>query len=101
MHLIQMLLPLKDNEGRRFPRNDFDRVRQELIDRLGGATAFLQAPAEGAWKDEGEVAQDDVVLIEVMTEKLDHDWWGQYREELKRRFKQEELIIRALLVDLL
>jgi hypothetical protein len=96
MHLVQLLLPLYDNEGRAFPREDFDRVRDELTDRFGGVTAFLRSPAEGAWKEnEGGVTRDDVVVYEVMTEQLDRRWWADYRDRLTRRFRQDELLITA------
>jgi hypothetical protein len=101
MHLIQMLLPLQDNHGHRFPRDDFDRTLRELIERWGGATAFLESPAAGAWREEGAVSHDQVVMIEVMTEELDQEWWKRYREELKQRFKQEELVIRATVIEML
>jgi hypothetical protein len=96
MYLVQFLLPLRDNEQRPFARADFDRVRAELIDRFGGVTAFLQAPASGAWKEEGETTHDEVVLFEVMAETLDRAWWKGYRAELERRFRQEAIVVRAL-----
>ena len=96
MHLIQFLLPLRDNERRPFPRADFDRVRAELIARVGGVTAVLQSPATGAWQEEGETTHDEVVLFEVMTEGLDRAWWKGYRAELERRFRQEAIVVRAL-----
>jgi len=96
MYLIQFLLPLRDNERRPFPRADFDQVRAELIERFGGVTAFLQSPAAGAWKEEGETMHDEVVLFEVMTEALDRAWWKDYRSGLERRFRQEAIVVRAL-----
>ena len=97
MYLIQMLLPVRDNEGNAFPRAELDRVRQELTERFGGATAYLRAPAAGLWKDEeGDVAPDDVVIVEAMAAHLEREWWRLYREELERRFRQEEIVIRAL-----
>lgn len=96
MHLVRLILPLYDNEGRAFPRADFDRVRDELTERFGGVTAFLRSPAEGAWKEgEGGVTRDDVVVYEVMTEQLERRWWADYRDQLTRRFRQDELIITA------
>ena len=96
MHLIQLLLPVYDNEGRRFPASDFDRVRNELAERFGGVTAFRQAPAEGLWKDEGGApVRDRVVIFEVMAERLEREWWAGYRAGLERHFRQEKLIIRA------
>jgi hypothetical protein len=101
MHLVEILLPLRDNDGRPFPRADFARVRAELVERFGGVTAHSQAPAQGVWKDEeeGEVERDEIVVLEVMDDALDRDWWGRYREDLRRRFRQEELVVRAMEIE--
>ena len=96
MHLVQILLPLYDNDGRRFGADAFDRVRNELAERFGGVTAFRRSPAEGLWKDEGgAVARDEVSIFEVMSEELDRAWWADYRAELERRFQQEKMVVRA------
>jgi hypothetical protein len=97
VYLVQLLLPLRDNEGHAFPQDYFVRVRAELTARHGGVTAYLRAPASGVWKDEqGEVAREEVVMIEVMVDSLDHAWWSAYRRELESRFRQQELLVRAL-----
>jgi hypothetical protein len=97
MHVVQFLLPLRDNEQRPFVRADFDKVRSELIERFGGVTAFLQSPASGAWKEEeGETMRDEMVLFEVMVEPLDRAWWSGYLAELERRFRRERIVMRAL-----
>lgn len=100
MYLVQLLLPLYDNEGRAFGKEMFDRVRDELTHRCGGVTAYRRSPAEGLWKEEdGAVARDDVVIYEVMTEELDRESWRQYGEELAQRFRQEEMMLRAIRVE--
>ena len=100
MHLVQLLLPLRDNEGQPFPRASVDAVRHELTERFGGVTAHLRAPAAGAWKDdEGDVARDDVVIVEVMAEDLDRAWWADYRRALEARFRQDEIVIRATPIE--
>ncbi|HEV2131580.1 MAG TPA: hypothetical protein VGR27_10785 [Longimicrobiaceae bacterium] len=97
MHLIQLLLPLFDNEGNRLDHAAFDEVQAELTERFGGVTAYLRSPARGAWKEDGgEVARDEIVIFEVMADPLDREWWHGYRERLERRFRQEELVVRAL-----
>jgi len=102
MFLIEVLLPLVDNEGDRFPKEALDRVRDELAERFGGVTAFLRTPAVGLWADEsGTLRRDDVVIVEVMTKELDSGWWKGYRHELEQRFKQEKLILRAQETELL
>ena len=100
MHLVQLLIPIYDNEGKAFPKTLFDALRVDLTKRFGGVTAFLRAPAEGLWTEgAGQVARDDIVILEVMTETLDREWWGGYRKDLEKRFRQEELIIRASVVE--
>lgn len=100
LHLVQLLLPLADNDGRAFPRSAYDRVRYELTERYGGVTAYLRAPAEGLWKeDAGRVSRDDVVIYEVMTGELDRAWWAAYRLALQERFRQEELVVRASAIE--
>jgi hypothetical protein len=95
MHLIQILLPLYDNEGRAFGRERFDAVRNELAERFGGVTAFRRAPAEGVWKEGGGTSRDEIVIFEVMAERLERDWWAGYRAELELRFAQDEIVVRA------
>jgi hypothetical protein len=96
MHLIQILLPLFDNEGAPIPQLQFRRVSQELADRFGGLTAFTRAPAEGQWRDDSAgITHDEIVILEVMAGELDRPWWANYRQELERRFRQDEIVIRA------
>ena len=95
MHLVQILLPLYDNAGAPLPRELFSRVREELTGAFGGLTAFTRAPAEGLWKDGGETTRDDIVVFEVMAERLDESWWRAYRGELEKRFRQDEIVVRA------
>jgi len=45
MYLLQILLPLVDNQGQRFDDHRFSHVRRELTERFGGVTAYLRSPA--------------------------------------------------------
>ena len=102
MYLVQILLPLYDNDGHPFDAGEYVRLRAELADRFGGVTAYTRAPARGVWKDDsGETTRDDIVIFEVMTEALDEPWWRAFRQELETRFRQESLIVRALTSKLL
>lgn len=101
VHLVQFLLPVDDNEGRPFPRQLFDQVRTEMTDRFGGVTAFLQSPAVGLWKEDGEVQRDRMILFEVMVKQPNPEWWATYRVELEDRFGQDAIVIRALRMELL
>ena len=97
--LVEIFLPLADNDGRRFDHAAFAAVREELVERFGGLTAFTRSPAEGVW-DEGEGRDhDQIVIFEVMTDTLDRAWWRTYREALERRFRQDEIVVRAREVE--
>lgn len=101
MHLIQILLPLRDNDDRPFDAAAYGRVRAELAERFGGITTFTRAPAEGVWKEGGRTSRDDLVVFEIMAPSLDRPWWEGYRADLERRFRQEAIVVRAIRVDML
>jgi hypothetical protein len=96
MHLVELFLPLTDNDGIRFPFVSYETVERELTERFGGVTAYPRAPARGLWKSsETTKQQDDFVIYEVMTEHVDHDWWQTYRIKLEHTFRQEKLVVRV------
>ena len=100
--LVQLLLPLYDNEGNDFPRAQFEQVARELTERFGGLTAYTRAPAEGRWQGDGSATtRDEIIVYEVMTYPLDPGWWRDYRVELERRFAQDRIVIRAQSVTIL
>ncbi len=102
VHLIQILLPLYDNDGRALPREAFARVRTELTEHYGGLTAFTRAPAEGLWRNEGtETSRDQIVIFEVMAPELEETWWRDYRRALESRFRQDVVVIRVQSIRLL
>ena len=102
MHLIEILLPLTDNEGKPFAAELHSAVRDELAEHFGGVTAFTRSPAEGLWEEgRGERSRDEIVIFEVMADWLDRGWWRTYRTELESRFRQDEIVVRAREVDLL
>ena len=102
MHLVQILLPLYDNNGEPFPQREYVQVRDELTERFGGITTYVRSPAEGLWKETPTLTvRDDIVIYEVMTEGLDRSWWRGYREKLAVRFRQDMLIVRVSVVELM
>ncbi len=101
MHLVQILLPLKDNQAHALPRRRFDEVKSELTRRFKGLTAYTRSPAEGLWKPRRSTRRDEIVVYEVMTEKLNLRWWRDFKHRLERRFRQESIIIRAQAMRLL
>ena len=99
MYLIQILLP-RTTDGKPVADSDFARTRAELIETFDGVTAYLRSPAQGAWTaPDGRVERDEMVMVEVLAETFDRDWWRTYAQTLAVRFRQEAIHIRALAAD--
>jgi hypothetical protein len=94
-YLVQILLPKQTGNGNQVEQKWFDSLLKELTDRFGGATSFLRAPGEGVWQNGHEVEQDNVAVIEVMTDDLDTAYWASLRGRLESDLSQEEIVIRA------
>jgi hypothetical protein len=95
LKLIQIFLPLYDNAGRRLPKALHSTERDRLVERFGGLTAHMQAPAQGLWRNRQQVKRDDLVIFEVMIRRVDRKWWTDYRHRLEKRFKQKKLLVRV------
>jgi hypothetical protein len=95
MYLIEILLPLTDNDGKPFDDGKFAEVRKTLAKQFGGITAFARAPAHGVFRAGGKTVHDDIIVLEIMAETLDRDRWAHYRRQLENEFAQDEILIRA------
>jgi hypothetical protein len=100
-HLIQILLPTQSRDGANVAPEQFARVRVELTERFGGVTAYSRSPATGLWKrdEDDAIERDQVIMVEVVVEVFDRDWWTGYREQLEQRFGQEEVHARVLAME--
>lgn len=101
MYLIQILLPTRDKRGEAFGKDLFVDVRNDLATHFGGVTAYTRAPATGIWQDDGEIIKDDVVIFEVMVDRLEREFWRLYRLELQELFQQDLIVMRAQKIDVL
>jgi hypothetical protein len=95
MKLIQILLPVRDNHGRKFKRSLYSNIHGQLVKRFGGLTAHARSPARGLWSSRGSTKRDDMIILEVMTERFDRARWKKYRVTLEKAFRQEEIVVRA------
>jgi hypothetical protein len=100
MYLVQIVLPRADNSGQPFPREDFDRVKNELAQRFDGVTAYIRAPAEGVQKQNQKLSSDDIVVLEVMTEQVDLAEWTARRQQYEKSFRQEKVIVRYIAISI-
>ena len=97
MKLIQILLPTRDNRGRRISARLLQSTAKELTDRFGGLTAHTRAPVEGLWKPaRRRTRHDDLVILEVIAPRLDRRWWRAYRAQLEKQYRQEKIQTRVM-----
>ena len=103
MYLIELFLPLADNNNQAFESEYFEEVQQHLTEKFGGLTAFTRNPAEGLWKQgkSSKVHHDNIIIFEVFASTLDKPWWKRYKEELKTTFQQKDLIIKVVKIELI
>lgn len=94
MYVIQILLPLYDNDGVPFADAEMSAIREDLIAHFGGVTA-TRTPAEGVWAQRDLRVRDDIILVEVMADALDRAWWRAFRARLEQQLRQDEIIVRA------
>jgi hypothetical protein len=100
VHLVQLLLPLLDQQRQAYSRTLYEGLVHRLTKQFGGVTAYTRAPATGLWEtSSGETVRDQVIVYEVMVEELDHGWWAVLREELEDQFSQDELVVRAQTIE--
>jgi hypothetical protein len=97
MYLIQILLPLRDNQGKRIAERHFNQLAQELSEHFGGLTTYARAPADGLWKNKqgSRLHRDEIVIYEVIASRLDRDWWRRRRQALEKTFRQQQILIHA------
>lgn len=110
MYLVQLLLPLYANDGQPFEAELYAGLRSLLLQRFGGLTMYVRAPAHGLWQADSAAGMasphtavnvDELLIYEVMTDALDEQWWSACRRDLEQRFRQQALVVRAHEVRLL
>ena len=100
--LIQIFLPRADNKGQPFPGDFFKRISLELNECFGGVTIYQQTPVTGLWKDdEQDTVKDELIIYEVMAEKMDPDFWEPFRKKLEHQLRQESILIRSYQIQVL
>jgi hypothetical protein len=102
LKLFQIFLPLQDNQGKNLPKELFAKVKEKLVEKFGGMTAFTQSPATGLWEStQDSIVKDRLVIFEVMVENFEFAWWRDYKKFLEIQFKQEQIVIRTFEITII
>lgn len=100
--LIQIFLPLADNNDRSFPIDWYAAISAELNERFGGVTIYQHAPVTGLWKEEKQhTAKEDLIICEVMVDKVEMVFWKPFRKQLEEQFQQKSILIRSFQIQTL
>jgi hypothetical protein len=87
-------LPLRYNDGSPVEVRKFQNLQRRLLDQFGGATFFPQ-PNQGLWRMGDVTYHDEIVIYRVLTERgrTARRFLRQLKQELKKAFRQEEILI--------
>lgn len=90
--ITQILLPKRDNVGRRFPRDRYAAFHRRMIRKFRGWTRKGQA--EGAWLAlSGSVVTEEHWVYEIGHPRRHLLFWQEEKERLKAELEQEEIWI--------
>src|ERR1017187_2202982 len=90
--ITQVLLPKRDNTGRRYRRSQYSVFHTRMIRKYGRWTRKGQA--EGAWlSPSGDFYADEHWIYEIGHPRRDLLYWQAEKERLKDEFDQEEIWI--------
>lgn len=94
MHEYDLYVPLSSNRGMPIPPVRLKRLKRRLIKRFGGLTHFPQRN-EGFWKLGAVTFRDEVVILRVLSAEEDHadKFWQALKKDLKRQWRQQEILI--------
>jgi hypothetical protein len=95
-------LPINYNNGQPVEAEKFKITKDELISKFDGLSSI---PGEGAyiegwWKSGNVIMKDRIVIYRVQVEgEHDDSFWRTYKETLKQRFNQLEILIQIYSID--
>jgi hypothetical protein len=98
----EILLPLKYNDGTPVEPEKFQATRRELVAQFVALT--MDAPSvSGLWVSGGHEYQDELIRFVVDAEATPStdEFWRDFKERLKERFRQVEIWIVAYPIRLL
>jgi len=90
MFLVELFIPKAAAS-----KDRLSSLQHSLVKQFGGLTAYSRAPAKGIDVEGGKPVEDEIIILEVMTDSLDRTWWSSLRAELERDLQQQEILVRA------
>ncbi len=94
MKEYDLFIPLYYNNGSPIEPRKFQQLQTRLLDHFEGLTFFPQAN-EGFWKMADVTYRDEIVIYRVLASKVRsaRRFLSQLKQDLKKEFQQEEILI--------
>ena len=98
----EILLPRKFNDGQPVPDQLITETLRELETRFGAVSWETQV-IQGAWQHQGARYQDELfrVFADVEDRPEHRQFFTDYKNRLKTRFKQLDIWMTTYLIDVL
>jgi len=98
----EILLPLVYNDGTKIEEEKFFQTNKELVDKFL-ATTTDTIIATGSWVYKGILYEDKLLRIRVDTEDTEEarNFFVNFKEKLKERFKQIDIWITAYDIEII
>jgi hypothetical protein len=98
----ELYVPLTHNDGTPVDPKVLVQLRERLLAEFGGLTFFPQ-PNDGFWTFGGVTYRDEIVVYRVLSDRVRvaRRFFREFKEELKRKLKQKEILIVEKDADLL
>jgi hypothetical protein len=98
----EILLPLKYNDGTPVEPEKFQATRRELVAQFGALTMDAP-PVSGLWVSGGHEYQDELIrfVVDAEATPATDEFFRDFKERLKDRFRQVEIWIVAYPIRLL
>lgn len=99
---FEVLLPLRFNDGRPVPDELIGETLLELRQRFGAVSSETQI-IRGFWQYEGQVHRDELVrvFVDVPDVPESRQFFLDFKERAKARFKQIDIWMTTYLVEVL
>jgi len=98
----EILLPLFYNNGSTIEKEKFLLTQKELVERFGASTTDT-TKIVGKWIYQNQLYEDKLMRIRIDTEPSNEtdEYFRQYKELLKERFRQIDIWITSHEIDVI
>lgn len=94
MKEYDLYVPLYSDQGIAFSHVRLEQLKKRLIKRFGGLTHFPQHN-QGFWKLGNVMFRDEIVILRVLSggDRKAETFWKALKTELRRRWRQKDILI--------